>query len=258
MILFKKLANIYKSSAVVSFWTLLSRILGLIRDIIFAILLGAGPAADAFIIAFRLPSLFRRFFAEGTFSAAFIPLLAEHNKSLVVEKGLIFTSKITTIILFIILPLIIIAEIFMPNVVLLIAPGFADDVMRFELAVPYSRIVFPYLIFIIITSILAAALNTNGKFWAGAAAPVILNLIMILSMLIAFADSGDNDIGRIIYRHASNSLAFDANASERMRITSDGDLIVGGTALNAEAGLSIEPNASNGAAKLTFNTSHTE
>ena len=194
MIFFKKLANIYKSSAVVSFWTLLSRILGFIRDIIFAILLGAGPAADAFIIAFRLPSLFRRFFAEGTFSAAFIPLLAEHNKSFAVEKGLIFTSKITTIILFIILPLIIIAEIFMPNVVLLIAPGFADDVIRFELAVPYSRIVFPYLIFIIITSIFAAALNTNGKFWAGAAAPVILNLIMILSMLIAFAHSGDKGI----------------------------------------------------------------
>ena len=194
MIFFKKLANIYKSSAVVSFWTLLSRILGFIRDIIFAVLLGAGPAADAFIIAFRLPSLFRRFFTEGTFSAAFIPLLAEHNKSFVVEKGLIFTSKITTIILFIILPLIIIAEIFMPNVVLLIAPGFADDVIRFELAVPYSRIVFPYLIFIIITSIFAAALNTNGKFWAGAAAPVILNLIMILSMLIAFADSGDKGI----------------------------------------------------------------
>ena len=152
MILLKKFADLYKSSAVVSIWTLISRVLGFARDILFAVFLGSGPMADAFLIAFRLPSLFRRFFAEGTFSAAFIPLLSEKNENDGLKEGLVFTSKITSILLLVVMPLIILAEIFMPNVVLLIAPGFLEDLYRFELAVPYARIVFPYLIFIIITS----------------------------------------------------------------------------------------------------------
>ena len=87
MILLKKFADIYKSSAVVSIWTLISRILGFARDILFAVFLGSGPMADAFLIAFRLPSLFRRFFAEGTFSAAFIPLLSEKMKMMDLKKA---------------------------------------------------------------------------------------------------------------------------------------------------------------------------
>ena len=194
MILLKKFADIYKSSAVVSIWTLISRILGFARDILFAVFLGSGPMADAFLIAFRLPSLFRRFFAEGTFSAAFIPLLSEKNENDGLKEGLVFTSKITSILLLVVMPLIILAEIFMPNVVLLIAPGFLEDLYRFELAVPYARIVFPYLIFIIITSLLSASLNTNGKFWAGAAAPVILNLLMIFALLLGWVMQKDQGL----------------------------------------------------------------
>ena len=194
MISLKNFADIYKSSAVVSIWTLISRILGFARDILFAVFLGSGPMADAFLIAFRLPSLFRRFFAEGTFSAAFIPLLSEKNENDGLKEGLVFTSKITSILLLVVVPLIILAEIFMPNVVLLIAPGFLEDLYRFELAVPYARIVFPYLIFIIITSLLSASLNTNGKFWAGAAAPVILNLLMIFALLLGWVMQKDQGL----------------------------------------------------------------
>lgn len=186
MKLFEKFADIYKSGAVVSFWTIVSRVFGFVRDILFASFLGSGPMADAFLIAFRLPNLFRRFFAEGTFAAVFIPLLSEKNEKYGLKEGLAFTSAITSILLLAVIPLVILAEVFMPQVILLIAPGFLEDLNRFELAVSYSRVIFPYLLFIVITSLLSASLNTNGKFWVGAAAPVILNLLMIFSMLLAW------------------------------------------------------------------------
>ena len=183
--IFKKLENIYKSSAVVSAWTLISRVLGFVRDILFAFFLGSGPVADAFIIAFRIPNLFRRFFAEGVFSAAFIPLLSEANEKFGKKAGIKFTSKIASLLLFIVLPIIILSEFFMPQIVLIIAPGFADNLERLELTIPYARIIFPYLIFIIFTALFAASLNTNGKFWAGAAAPSILNVFIITGLIFS-------------------------------------------------------------------------
>ena len=185
MFLFNKLSNLYKSSVVVSAWTLLSRVMGFIRDILFASILGSGPVADAFLIAFRIPNLFRRFFAEGAFSAAFIPLLSEQNEKYGIQAGILFTSKIASILLVFIVPLIVLSEIFMPNIIYLIAPGFVDDVIRFELAIPYAKIIFPYLIFIIFTALFAASLNTNGKFWSGAAAPVILNIFLIIALMMS-------------------------------------------------------------------------
>ena len=185
MFLFNKLSNLYKSSVVVSAWTLLSRVMGFIRDILFASILGSGPVAEAFLIAFRIPNLFRRFFAEGAFSAAFIPLLSEQNEKYGIQAGILFTSKIASILLVFIVPLIVLSEIFMPNIIYLIAPGFVDDVIRFELAIPYAKIIFPYLIFIIFTALFAASLNTNGKFWSGAAAPVILNIFLIIALMIS-------------------------------------------------------------------------
>ena len=171
-----KTSSIYKSSAVVGFWTLCSRVLGFIRDILFASILGSGAIADAFILAFRIPNLFRKFFAEGAFSAAFIPLLTEKNEKYGLKSGIAFTSNIASILLFIVIPLIILSEIFMPSIVNFIAPGFLNDIERLELAVPYARIVFPYLVFIIFTALFASALNTSGKFWSGAEAPVLINI----------------------------------------------------------------------------------
>mgnify|MGYP003972570337 FL=1 len=191
MFFYNSLSSLYKSSAVVSAWTLLSRLMGFIRDILFASILGSGPIADAFLIAFRIPSLFRRFFAEGAFSAAFIPLLSKENEKYGLQGGILFTSKIASILLVFILPLIILSEIFMPNIIYLIAPGFIDDAIRFDLAIPYARIIFPYLIFIIFTSLFAACLNTNGKFWSGAAAPVILNAFLIIALIVSRYASRD-------------------------------------------------------------------
>ena len=171
-----KVSNIYKSSAVVGLWTLCSRIMGFIRDILFASILGSGAVADAFLLAFRIPNLFRKFFAEGAFSAAFIPLLTEKNEKYGLQAGVAFTSNIASLLLFIVIPLIILSEFFMRSIVNFIAPGFINDIERLELAIPYARIVFPYLVFIIFTALFASALNTSGRFWSGAAAPVILNV----------------------------------------------------------------------------------
>ncbi|MDG2001357.1 MAG: murein biosynthesis integral membrane protein MurJ [Alphaproteobacteria bacterium] len=180
-----KASSIYKSSAVVGFWTLCSRIMGFIRDILFAAILGSGPIADAFILAFRIPNLFRKFFAEGAFSAAFIPLLTEKNEKYGLQSGVAFTSNIASLLLFIIIPLTILSEFFMPSIVNFIAPGFVHDVERLELAVPYASIVFPYLVFIIFTALFASALNTSGRFWSGAAAPVILNVFLIIALIMS-------------------------------------------------------------------------
>ena len=180
-----KASSIYKSSAVVGFWTLCSRIMGFIRDILFAAILGSGPIADAFILAFRIPNLFRKFFAEGAFSAAFIPLLTEKNEKYGLQSGVTFTSNIASLLLFIIIPLTILSEFFMPSIVNFIAPGFVNDVERLELAVPYASIVFPYLVFIIFTALFASALNTSGRFWSGAAAPVILNVFLIIALIMS-------------------------------------------------------------------------
>jgi len=189
-----KISNIYKSSAVVGIWTLFSRVMGFIRDILFASILGSGAIADAFILAFRIPNLFRKFFAEGAFSAAFIPLLTEKNEKYGLKSGIAFTSNIASILLFIVIPLIILSEFFMPSIVNFIAPGFLNDIERLELAVPYARIVFPYLVFIIFTALFASALNTSGKFWSGAAAPVLLNIFLIIALIISIYLEKDTGI----------------------------------------------------------------
>tara|TARA_B100000700_G_scaffold97667_1_gene109864 strand:+ start:1239 stop:2783 length:1545 start_codon:yes stop_codon:yes gene_type:complete len=180
-----KVSNIYKSSAVVAFWTLCSRVMGFIRDILFASILGSGAVADAFLLAFRIPNLFRKFFAEGAFSAAFIPLLSEKNEKYGLQAGVAFTSNIASLLLFLVIPLIILSEFFMPSIVYFIAPGFINDIERLDLAIPYARIVFPYLVFIIFTALFASALNTSGRFWSGAAAPVILNVFLIIALIIS-------------------------------------------------------------------------
>ena len=180
-----KFSNIYRSSFAVSFWTLVSRLFGYGRDILFAAFLGSGPVAEAFIIAFRIPNLFRRFFAEGSFSAAFIPMLSATNEKLGKEAGLVFTSNIASLMLLIVFPLVILSELFMPNIILFIAPGFSDNLERLELTIPYAKVIFPYLIFIVFTALFSASLNTNGNFWVGAATPSILNIFLIIGLIVA-------------------------------------------------------------------------
>ena len=177
--------NLLSSASVFSFFTLISRILGYLRDILIAVFLGASIFADAFFVAFRLPNTFRRLFAEGTFNAAFIPSYTsaklKNNKA---SKQ--FADEVLINLILILLVLVTLAEIFTPYLVYLIAPGFIADDIKFNLAVEFTRITFPFLLFISLSSFFSGILNSNNKFAAAAAAPIILNIILILSIIISY------------------------------------------------------------------------
>ncbi len=177
--------NLLSSTAVFSFFTLISRILGYIRDVLIAIFLGASIYADAFFVAFRLPNTFRRLFAEGTFNAAFIPSYTSskiNGKSI----GENFANEVLTLITIILFFIVLLVEIFTPVVVYLIAPGFITDFNKYNLAIELTRITFPFLFFVSISSLFSGILNSHNKFAAAAAAPIFLNLILIISIFFSF------------------------------------------------------------------------
>jgi len=176
--------NLIASTSTFGFFTLISRILGYVRDILIAIFLGTSFFADAFFVAFRLPNTFRRLFAEGAFNAAFIPSYAgelAQNK----EQADQFARNVFTLLFIILLFLVLVAEIFMPQLIYLIAPGFYKDPEKLKLAVDLSRITFPFLFFICLASFFGAILNSYNKFAAAAAAPIILNVILIGSLFFS-------------------------------------------------------------------------
>jgi len=174
--------NILKAVGSFGSLTLLSRILGYFRDILIAIFIGTSSLADAFFVAFRLPNTFRRLFAEGTFNAAFIPIYTKLN---VKKKSISFTNSVFNFLVIILLPLTIFAEIFMGGFIYLISPGFTSDPEKFKLATDLSRITFPFLLFVSLSSFFSAILNSNGKFAVAAAAPVVLNIFLIVSIFLA-------------------------------------------------------------------------
>jgi len=176
--------NLIASASTFSFFTLISRILGYVRDILIAIFLGTSLFADAFFVAFRLPNTFRRLFAEGAFNAAFIPSYAgelAQDK----EQADQFARNVFNLLFIILLFLVLLAEIFMPQLIYLIAPGFYKDPEKLKLAVDLSRITFPFLFFVCLASFFAAILNSYNKFAAAAAAPIILNVILIGSLFFS-------------------------------------------------------------------------
>jgi putative peptidoglycan lipid II flippase len=177
-----------KSVFTVGGWTAISRVLGFVRDILTAALLGAGPVADAFFVALKLPNFFRRLFAEGAFSAAFVPsfsgtLVSEGQAEArrIAEQALAALSAL----LFLLAAL---AILFMPQVMGVLAPGFRDEPLRFGLAVELSRITFVYLPLICVVSLLTGVLNGLDRFAAGAAAPCLFNLAMIAAFLLVGAE----------------------------------------------------------------------
>jgi len=176
--------NLIASTSTFSFFTLISRILGYVRDILIAIFLGTSLFADAFFVAFRLPNTFRRLFAEGTFNAAFIPSYAGELAKNKVEADN-FAKNVFNLLFIILLFLVLLAEIFMPQLIFLIAPGFYKDPDKLKLAVDLSRITFPFLFFICLASFFGAILNSYNKFAAAAAAPIILNIILIGSLFFS-------------------------------------------------------------------------
>ncbi len=177
--------NLLSSTYVFSFFTLLSRVLGYLRDILIAIFLGASVYADAFFVAFRLPNTFRRLFAEGTFNAAFIPSYVS-AKTQDQINGKRFADEVLNILILVLFLIILLVEIFTPYLVYLIAPGFFENSEKFNLAVEFTRITFPFLLFVSISSFFSGILNSNNKFAAAAAAPIILNIVLILTLLISY------------------------------------------------------------------------
>ena len=177
--------NLLSSASVFSFYTLVSRLLGYFRDILIATFLGATIYADAFFVAFRLPNTFRRLFAEGVFNAAFIPSYTEEN-TISKKEGKKFADDVLGLLIIVLLGIIFLVEIFTPSFVYLIAPGFYKDIEKFNLAIELTRITFPFLFFVSISSLFAGILNSNNRFAAAAAAPIILNIFLILSLFISY------------------------------------------------------------------------
>jgi len=173
--------NLIKSTGTFSFFTIISRLLGYVRDILIAIFLGAGPLADAFFVAFRIPNTFRRLFSEGTFNAAFVPSYSSllDNK----KTSQKFANNIFNLLVIGLFFLVLVIEIMMPLFVFLIAPGFEGDYQKMELAITLTRITFPFLIFVSLASFFSAILNSHNKFAIASAAPIILNLLLITVLI---------------------------------------------------------------------------
>lgn len=178
-----KFKSINSNFLTVSSWTLVSRVLGFVRDITMAALLGTGPLAEAFLIAFSLPNMFRRFFAEGALNMAFVPLFTKKlNSGKDVAHN--FANETFVILGTILLLLTILAQVFMPFLVLAMASGFWGD-QRFDQATDLGRITFSYIFFISLAALISGLLNATGKFMVAAAAPILLNIMLIASMAVA-------------------------------------------------------------------------
>uniref|UniRef100_UPI003B522F84 murein biosynthesis integral membrane protein MurJ n=1 Tax=Roseovarius indicus TaxID=540747 RepID=UPI003B522F84 len=168
-------------------WTLMSRILGFVRDVLIAGFLGPGILMDAYVAAFRLPNMFRRFFAEGAFNAAFVPMFSKRLEA--DENPEAFASLALSGLSLVLLTLTALSMIFMPVLVYATAEGFYGDA-RFDVTVEYGRIVFPYIFFISLAALLSGVLNATGRFAAAAAAPVVLNVLLVTAMTVAWIMGG--------------------------------------------------------------------
>src|ERR1700716_412275 len=165
-------------------YTLLSRLTGFARDIMLAAILGAGPVADAFFVALRLPNHFRAIFAEGAFNAAFVPAYA-HLHSQSGKSAKLFADRIFTLLFSVQIVLLLAAWLFMPQVIAILAPGFSGDPERVELAIALTRITFPYLLLITLVTLYGGMLNVMHRFASAAAAPIFLNLSMMATLALA-------------------------------------------------------------------------
>jgi putative peptidoglycan lipid II flippase len=220
---------LYRAFATVGAMTGISRVLGFIRDVLVAAVLGAGPVADAFFVAFRIPNLFRRIFAEGAFSAAFIPLFAKHHHGEGGEAaGRAFAEQALACLTLALIVFTIFGEIFMPWLMLLLAPGFFADPEKLDLAVLLARISLPYLLCMSLAALYSGILNALGKFAAAAFAPSLLNVVLIIVLvgLIALGEEG--------HCRAAVALAWGISISGALQV-----LIV--MAAAARAGMRLAP-----------------
>jgi putative peptidoglycan lipid II flippase len=185
--------NLLKAITTVGGFTLLSRVFGFVRDMLIANFLGAGMVADAFVVAFRLPNLFRRLFAEGAFAAAFVPLFARElepgdgtgaeARAAAQARAREFADQAMTLLALVLVAFVAAMELIMPWAMVVLAGGFDAVPGKMDLATELSRIAFPYLLFISLVSLQSGVLNSLGQFAAAAAAPVLLNLTLIAALL---------------------------------------------------------------------------
>ncbi len=174
--------SLFRSIATFGGWTLISRITGFFRDMVMANYLGAGMVADAFFVAFKLPNLFRSLFAEGAFTGAFVPIFSQKLVAGGKAQAVKFAAAAISVLVLVLGAFVLLMEWVMPWLVMLLAPGFAGDAGKIELAAFLSRITFPFLLLVSVVSFQSGILNSFGKFAAPAATPVILNFMMIASV----------------------------------------------------------------------------
>ncbi|MTI01162.1 murein biosynthesis integral membrane protein MurJ [Roseibium sp. RKSG952] len=192
--------SLLKNFATVGGATMTSRVLGFVRDLLLAAAVGTGPVADAFVVAFRLPNLFRRLFAEGAFNSAFIPLFGRALEEDGEPGARKFAGEIGSALMFCLLVLTALAQIFMPAVVWALAPGFLAEPEKFDLTVMMARIAFPYLIFMSLLAFIGGILNTYQRFAAAAFAPVMLNVVMsaVLGVVLFLGIEDHTTLGIIL------------------------------------------------------------
>lgn len=185
--------SLVRNTGLIGGLTMVSRVFGFVRDMMLARVLGAGLASDAFLLAFQLPNIFRRLFAEGAFSAAFVPMFARKMKSddstTAAER---FSSEVFAVLLVLLVALTALVQTFMPAVMWLLAAEFRETPGKFELSVLLARITFPYIVLISIVSLMTGILNSLSRFAAGASFPIILNLVLIIALTIAAQIGGDD------------------------------------------------------------------
>lgn len=176
--------SLARAMATVGGLTLVSRVAGLLRDILTAAMLGAGPVADAFFVALKLPNLFRRLFAEGAFSVSFVPLFSATLERDGRPAAVRFAEEALAMMLAVLIPFTLLAILAMPWVVAVIAPGFVADVERYDMAVAFTRVTFPYLMLMALVALMGGVLNALDRFGPFAAAPILFNLTLIAALLL--------------------------------------------------------------------------
>ncbi len=183
--------NLFRSAATVGGMTMISRVLGFVRDMLIAAILGTGPVADAFVVAFRFPNFFRRLFGEGAFNAAFVPLFAKSMEADGREAAKKFAEDALSVLATALIIFTAVAEATMPLFIHLIAPGFADTPDKLALTITLTAIAFPYLMFMSLVALYSGLLNSLGRFAAAAAAPIVLNIVLISVLGVAALSAWD-------------------------------------------------------------------
>lgn len=198
-------SRLFRSTFIVSSMTMLSRILGLVRDMVLMGVFGAGGLMDAFLIAFKIPNFLRRLFAEGAFSQAFVPVLSEYKEKYSLDEVQILISRVSGALGLVLLVLTVAVIALAPFVVQVFAPGFINNPAKFDTATDLLRLTFPYLFFISMTAFFGSILQSYGRFAAPAFAPVLLNVCMIAGALL-FAPMFDKPIMALGYAVAISGI----------------------------------------------------